>query len=850
NKEISSLLKRKNEKAIMDTLRITSSQFISVEEGLLEGRVNDADASASRGVVLVIIVSLLAIVIGIVAVIFISRSIFRMVGGEPSDIAGITEQIAQGNFEVGLEKWNGAETGILASVKSMLEALKTNKTESDRNNWLRIGRADLNDQIRGVLTAEELSRNIITFLCEYIQAKVGIFYMNNGEGVFKLKASYAYQIRKNLSNEFKTGEGLIGQAALEKHTIVLTNVPDDYIRVTSGLGEKSPRNIIVVPIIFNDYVTGILEMGSFEELNELQMTFLEEVSNGIAIALNSAQTRTQLADSLEKTQQQAHELRRQQEELQSANEELEEQTQMLLKSEEKLKAQQEELQVSNEELEETNESLKRQKSEIERTRREIEIKADELAIASKYKSEFLANMSHELRTPLNSLLILSKLLVDNREGTLTEGQVESAEVIYKSGNDLLLLINEILDLAKIEAGRMDIHPAKILMKDLAENINNNFKPQFDEKGLSLTIKINKTAPEFITSDRQRAEQIIKNLMLNALKFIKIGGVTVEFTLPPKEINLSRSSLTPENSFAIAVKDTGIGIAPEKQKIVFEAFQQAEGGTTREYGGTGLGLSISRELATLLGGEIQLESEKGKGSVFTLYLPLNLESDKKTIRYARKDSEALSKEFKESRAVTVPEKIPDDRNTIKDGDKTILIIEDDPNFAKPLLNQCREKGFKGIVALNGEDGLLLADKFIPEAIILDLYLPGIDGWSVLDTLKNNPDTRHIPIHIMSVDDSTIEAFKKGAVGYLTKPVNKEELDGALDMLEKVSSKRIKDLLLIEDDKNLRNSIIKLIGNGDVKTTAVTNGAEAIEKLQSNKYDCMILDLGLPDITGFE
>lgn len=665
-----------------------------------------------------------------------------------------------------------------------------------------------------------------------------------------MKASYAYQIRKNLSNEFKTGEGLIGQAALEKHSIVLTNVPDDYIRVKSGLGEKPPKNIIVTPIIFNDNVTGILELGSFEELNELQMTFLEEVSNGISIALNSAQTRTQLAISLEKTQQQTKELQRQQEELQVANEELEEQTQMLQKSEEKLKAQQEELQVSNEELEETNESLKRQKNEIERTRKDIEIKAEELAIASKYKSEFLANMSHELRTPLNSLLILAKLLVDNREGTLTEGQVESAEVIYKSGNELLSLINEILDLAKIEAGRMDIHPIKIAIRDLTDNINSYFKPLIDEKGLSLTLKIDKKAPEFIVSDRQRAEQIIKNLMSNAIKFTKKGGITVEFTVPAKEVNLSKSSLTTENSLAIVIKDTGVGIAPDKHKIIFEAFQQAEGGTTREYGGTGLGLSISRELATLLGGEIQLESEKGKGSVFTLYLPLILETDKKIVQYAKKDSEALSKKLKEGRVLTVQEKIPDDRNTIKDGDKTILIIEDDHNFAKPLLNQCREKGFKGIVALTGEDGLQLADKFVPAAIILDLYLPGIDGWSVLDALKDNQNTRHIPIHIMSVDDYTIEAFKKGAVGYLTKPINKEDLDSALNTLEEFSSKRIKELLLVEDDKNLRNSIVRLIGNGDVKTTAVTNGAEAIEELKSNKYDCMILDLGLPDITGFE
>lgn len=464
-------------------------------------------------------------------------------------------------------------------------------------------------------------------------------------------------------------------------------------------------------------------------------------------------------------------------------------------------------------------------------------------------------MSHELRTPLNSLLILSKILSDNKKGNLTEDQVESAEVIYRSGNDLLSLINEILDLSKIEAGQMDVNIEKINISKMAERIRSDFNHVVGEKGLQFIVEINDSAPQQMESDSKRVEQIIKNLTSNAVKFTKKGSVTITFNKPSLEVNLFRSGLNPINSIAISVTDTGIGIAAEKQKIIFEAFQQADGGTAREYGGTGLGLSISRELAAMLGGEIQLKSEPGKGSEFTIYLPIKFEGPKSGIIHkSQADNNNILKESVSRKpSKQSSETVSDDRKLLsgaKSRLNSILIIEDDSVFAKLLADQCHEKGFKVLVALTGEDGVKLATDYIPAAIILDLHLPGMSGWDVLEIVKERPSTRHIPVHIMSVDDPTLEAFKKGAMGYLIKPAKKEELDGAFNKIQEVIDRPIKDLLVIEDNKDAGEAIVKLIGNGDVHSTSVRTGIGALKELKSKKYDCIILDLGLPDMTGFE
>jgi PAS domain S-box-containing protein len=531
--------------------------------------------------------------------------------------------------------------------------------------------------------------------------------------------------------------------------------------------------------------------------------------------------------------QQAEELQTQQEELKQMNEELEEQAQ-------NLKQQQEELQITNEELEEQTQALETKNKEMENARYDIEEKTRQLEISSRYKSEFLANMSHELRTPLNSLLILSKDLSENKQKNLTSEQVESAEIINRSGQDLLELINEVLDLSKIEAGKMVLNPERILLKEFTNELRRNFKHQIDDKGLSFNISLGKDLPEFIRSDSQRLSQILKNLMSNAIKFTEHGS-----------INISVQKHGDKN-ISIAVKDTGIGIAEDKQNLIFEAFHQGDGSTSRKYGGTGLGLSISRELAKILGGEIKLTSKVNDGSVFTLILPVELQSQEPNVKTYIKKETAL-------RAPSVFQKKPefynystvaDDREKIEENDRVVLIIEDDAQFTEILLKQAHSKGFKCLTAATGEDGLVLAQQYLPHAIVLDIDLPGIDGNQVLLELKSNPAIRHIPVHIISAGERTMEVIKEGAIEYITKPVNKKQLDEAFNRIQNFINRKMKNLLIVEDDENSRKAMRKLIGNGDVKCFESGNGKEAISIFKENHIDCIVLDLGLPDMSGFD
>jgi tubulin-specific chaperone A len=764
--------------------------------------------------------------------------------------------IASGDYRVDIAlRSDKDELGI--ALQKMTGSLRTAKDETERNDWLKSGQSELEDHMRGDQSTEELCRNIIAFVAKYLKAQIGTLYVNDGDGIFKLKASFAYKTRKNLSNEFKHGEGLIGQAALEKQSLILTNVPDDYITVTSGLGEKKPKSILVIPFIYNETVTGVLEIGSFDEFSELQTTFLQEISDGIAIAINSAQARVQLQDALEVTQKQTEDLRLQQEELQTTNEELEEQTLRLQASEEELKTQQEELQVTNEELEEKTHSLEEERKnvtqrnrELQKTQKELEQKAKELAITSRYKSEFLANMSHELRTPLNSLLILANNLVSNKKKNLDKEQLKSATIIEKSGQDLLNLINEILDLSRIEAGKIAINIGKARLSEISDGITANFKPLADEKGLKLSVNISKNLPETIQTDRQRLEQIIKNLMSNATKFTERGEVNLDFFRPGAEVNLSKSGLDRQKAVAISVTDTGIGIPKDKQLEIFEAFQQADGSTSRLYGGTGLGLSISRELVKLLGGEIQLESSEGKGSTFTVYLPEELKEKEALGLEITEDFKFEDRKHPQVASFEPAPTIEDDRDNIGNKDRIILTIEDDLKFAEILYKFCHERNFKCIHAGDGETGIELAETYKPDAIILDIRLPGIEGWGVLEALKNNSNTRHIPVHMMSVEEESIDAYKKGAIGYLTKPVTDNDLEQAFSRIEDLLDRSIKDLLIVEDDEIMRKNIIKLIGNSDIKIKEAGTGKEALKELRSKTYDCIILDLNLPDMSGFE
>ena len=777
------------------------------------------------------------------------------------------QQIGEGKLSHRIPVNSSDELGsVTQSFNVMAENLQTARINAEHDNWLKEGIKELDDLLRGDYSLQEICANVVTFMADKLHQQVGLIYAHDGKGTYNYIAGYAFQPGPGLAKSFKIGEGLPGQAALDKKIIVLTDIPPEYISVTSGLGSLVPKHISFVPFAFNDQVEAVLELGTLTELTALQKMFLQETTGSIAVILASARSRSDLKDALIHTRRQAEKLHRQQEELQASNEEMEEQTQQLMASESKLKEQQEELQAANEELEEKTEYLERHKINIELKNQsleqlglDLEKKAADLASASKYKSEFLANMSHELRTPLNSLLLLSRLLADNKEGNLLAEQVESAQVIYNSGNDLLDLINEILDLSKIEAGKMELRIAEISLADLKDGLFRNFRRVTEEKGLSFEVTVKENVPPIFTSDQQRIEQILKNFIANSLKFTSQGSITVTVYQPEDTVVFSKSGLTGNNTIAIEVRDTGIGIATDKQQIIFEAFQQLEGGTARKYGGTGLGLSISKELANLLGGEIHLQSLENVGSTFTLFVPKNANVPGPATPLPLLQAVDQSKGPKPVVQSTLPSEkkarqsigaITDDRESFASGDKTVLIIEDDIHFATTLLRFCREKGFKGIISLTGEEGLTLAEQQQPKAIILDINLPGINGWTVLESLKENPVTRHIPVHFMSADEPVPAAFAKGAVGYLTKPVKQEDLEEALNNLESLINKDMKDLLLVEDNAAQRLAISKIISDNDVVIREVANGNEAIAALRQKPYDCMVMDLGLPDMSGFE
>ncbi|MEE8398899.1 MAG: response regulator, partial [Desulfobacterales bacterium] len=812
----------------------------------------------------------------LLAVIVVAVLVARSISMPIKNISGVTDLMAEGDLSARVDVNSTDEIGSLGNnFNQMIVSLADARTESDRLLWIANGQSELNACMRGEHALDVLGRNIIAFLSQYLGASIGALYVNDGNGLFNLTASYAYKTRKNLSNQFKAGDSLVGQAVYEKQPIVLTHVPEDYIAISSGLGEQPPSVIMVIPLVHNDVVIGVLEFGTFSSFTGRQKTFLDDAATAIAITLNSAQSRLQLDEALQQSRQLTEQLQVQQEELRVSNEELGEQTRNLQASEEQLKEQQEELRAANEELEEKTINLEERQrelsqnnEELDKVRLQMEKKAEDLEIAGKYKSEFLANMSHELRTPLNSMLILAQDLAANRTDNLDTDQVESASIIYQSGNDLLTLINDILDLSKIEAGKMTLSSEEIPLSESAEWVTANFKHVVRDKGLTLNMETDPDLPESIQTDGQRLAQILKNLLSNAIKFTEEGSITVRYGLADAQVDLSRSGLDHEQCVAVSVTDTGIGIPEEKLVTIYEAFQQADGSTSRMYGGTGLGLSISRELAKLLGGEIKVVSTVGEGSTFTLYLPLVLDRRQEGAGIVERRKEKAATPVAPGKAdetdgtggVDVIDRtdqdlppapsIDDDREKIHEDDKTILIIEDDVNFATILGKFCHERQFKFIHSGDGETGLKLAGQYVPDAIILDIRLPGIQGLSVLDVLKQQIDTRHIPVHMMSVEDKTADALQRGAIGFLNKPVDQGALDQAFTRITEMTTDHIRRLLIVEDDPAQQKSIVKLIGNSNVDPIAVASGGEALELLKSESFDCMILDLRLPDMTGFE
>lgn len=739
-----------------------------------------------------------------------------------------------------------------------------------KQEWLQHGQVHLNELMAGEQTVESLGQNVLRFFSEYLNSSSGVMYVVDGAAL-RLAASYAIPPGCKTPHTLLPGQGLVGQALLDRRSFRLEQVAHDYLRIGSALGQMVPRDCLVCPVSAHGMVLGVLELGFAGPTFATDMELIEQVSPAIGVAIKACNYLKRQVELLEETTRQGEELQSQAEELRVSNEELEEQSRALRESQARLELQQTELEQINTQLEEQASTLEAQTHDLARGKALLEAQKLELERSSRYKSEFLANMSHELRTPLNSSLILSKLLADNKAGNLTPEQVKYANTIYDAGNDLLNLINDILDLAKIESGRLDIRHESVSLASLVDGLKQMFEPIAEQKQLKLVMTI-ETKVKHIQSDASRLDQILKNLLANACKFTTQGEVSLAI----------RDTL--EGNIAFVVQDTGIGIPPEQHGVIFEAFRQADGTTNRKFGGTGLGLSISRELARLLGGAITLVSEAGQGSQFTLTIPrtapLQAEASGLTGSLTPLSFEFLtdahSVPMQLGASSSVPVRIPvhstapsllstdnsnqrltatektqlsDDRENSKADQRTILIVEDDSSFAEILMELSRERHFNCLVAHSADEGLRLATEYLPSAIVLDIGLPDQSGLSVLDRLKHDVRTRHIPVHIVSASDYTETALSLGAVGYMLKPVKREQLAQTLEDLQLRLTQSMRRVLVVEDDEVQLDSLKSLLGTAEVEVIGVRTAGDCLEKLKATTFDCMVLDLSLPDATGF-
>jgi signal transduction histidine kinase/CheY-like chemotaxis protein/CHASE3 domain sensor protein len=742
---------------------------------------------------------------------------------------------------------SGLLTGIAGIALTLIVALLLRRAAAARRRqqWLQDGETGLSQAMLGDQRLEQLGDNILRFLAEYFDAHAGLFFVKDGGG-YRRVASYGVPAEGKVPERFDTGDGLLGQAARDAQAFFIRDVPEEYISVGSGMGQGKPRHLIISPAVSDGGVNAVFELGFLHPVDDQAVELLRLVSEAIGIAVRSANYRTELQNFLEETQRQAEELQAQSEELRVSNEELEEQSRALKESQARLEQQQAELEQTNAQLEEQAQILETQKDDLERANEAVRLKAQELEEASQYKSDFLANMSHELRTPLNSSLILAKLLADNADGNLTDEQVRHAQTIQSSGNDLLVLINDILDLSKIEAGHMEIVPENVPLSRLAEDVSRLFLPIAQQKDIGFGIGLSPGCPETVYTDRQRLEQILKNLLSNAFKFTEKGRVDLLI------------SCAADGNIDFSVVDTGIGISEEQQKTIFDAFRQADSTISRKYGGTGLGLSISRELVRLLGGTLRLRSEQGKGSTFTVTFPASYSAGLVQPRAPLPGPKAARKKAPAA-AAPAPEALPprpegqqwieDDREKLAAGKRTILVIEDDTSFARILYDLAREADFQCLIAATAAEGLVMARQYVPSAIVLDVGLPDDSGLLVLDRIKRDARTRHIPVHIVSAGDYTQTAFSLGAIGYMLKPVRREELMDVLKRLENRLEQRMRRVLIVEDDNVQREAVSRLLGSHDVETVGVGTVAECLERLREQVFDCMVLDLSLPDASGY-
>jgi HAMP domain-containing protein/CheY-like chemotaxis protein/signal transduction histidine kinase len=763
-------------------------------------------------------------------------------------IGEVATAVTRGDLSRSIQVEARGEVSYLKdNINEMIRNLKETTQKNAQQDWLKTNLARFTRLLQGQRDLQAVTKLILSELAPLVSAHHGVFYMMDSQEMdarLRMIASYGYRSSRKLSTSFLPGEGLVGQCALEKTRIWLTDVPRDYIVVSSGLGAAPPTNIVVLPILFEQQVKAVIEIASLDRFTETHLSFLDQLMESIGVVLNTIEANSRTESLLTQSQSLAQEL-------QQTNQELAEKARL---------------------LSEQNIEVERKNREVEQAKLALEEKATQLALSSKYKSEFLANMSHELRTPLNSLLILAQQLSDNPEGNLSGKQVEFAKTIHGSGSDLLTLINDILDLSKIESGTVTLDVSEYRFSNLRNYVDRTFRHMAEAKHLGFTVELADALPTAVMTDTTRLQQVLKNLLSNAFKFTSHGQVALQISLVTSGWTSDHPNLVHADAvLAFSVKDTGVGIAADKLQLIFEAFQQADGSTARKYGGTGLGLSISRELARLLGGEIRVESVVNSGSIFTLFLPYNragfINYDQarqpQPARMAPPPAQVVYANTLQLENEVTPgghagssvqvveyTAMSDDRSLIAPGDPSVLIVEDDETFAEIVLEFAREKNFKGIVTHLGDSVLSMARDYLPSAILLDLDLPDIDGFTVLDRLKRDPSTRHIPVHVMSSLRERERALRQGAISYINKPVNREALQEEFTRIQKFLMGGKRSLLVVDDEKMQRDSIVSLIGDSDLRIVAVEDGASALEALRNSHFDCMVLDLTLPDISGFD
>jgi CheY-like chemotaxis protein len=747
-------------------------------------------------------------------------------------IAEVATAVTKGDLTRSIQVDARGEVAELKdNINAMIRNLRATTEQNTEQDWVKTNLAKFTRMMQGDRDLVTVGQKLLSELAPLVNAQFGVIYQKTGsdsDARLRMLAGYAYDDVTQPIHEIGLSKGLVGQCAFEKRRMLLNDVPPSYIRIGSGLGDAPPRNIIVLPVLFEGEVKAVIELASLAHLTQTHLTFLTQLTESIGIVLNTIEATMRTEGLLQQSQNLAAELQTQQRELQQTNEQLAQKAQQLA---------------------EQNAEVEKKNKEIEQARHALEEKAAELALTSKYKSEFLANMSHELRTPLNSILILGQQLGENIDGNLSTKQIECAKTIHAAGADLLNLISDILDLSKIESGTVTVEPEDVSFTLLRDTVERAFRHMAETKNLGFRIDFDPRLPRSMTTDVKRLHQVLKNLLSNAFKFTPQGQVDLR-------ISVADAGWSPDHShlknapvvISFAVSDSGIGIAPDKQKIIFEAFQQADAGTSRRFGGTGLGLAISRELANLLGGEIRLVSAVNHGSTFTLFLPQAFVGSLMV-----KDKSAAGS-GQRAAPVVLPapkaEEIPDDRESLQAGEPCVLIVEDDPHYARVLLGLVRDKGFKGLVSSRGNMALSLARQYQPTAITLDIFLPDMLGWTVLSHLKQDATTRHIPVQIITMAEERQHGLERGAFAYMLKPLTTDELESAFDRIQRFTTPRVKQLLVVEDEAGERQSILELLGYRDIAITAVGTGAEALEALRAQAFDCMVLDLRLPDISGFD